>query len=73
MGPDPFSYFMCVGVSSRGGREEGKAAGPGLEFNISSLPSAENKWSYTSTPPYNFMAHTGKTLSFRDKVYTKQS
>jgi hypothetical protein len=62
---------MCTGVSSGGWREEWKAAGPGLEFKNSSPPSAEKKWSYASTPPYNFMAYTATTLSFTDNFYTK--
>jgi hypothetical protein len=62
---------MCTGDSSGGGREEGKSAGPGLEFNNSSPPSAEKKWSHASTPPYIFMAYTATTLSLKYKVYTK--
>ena len=42
---------------------------PGREAGQLSPPSADmNEWSYTSTPPYAFMACMGKTLIFYFRI-----
>jgi len=43
-------------MGTRDSSPGGKATGAGSDHSPHLVPRSKNKWSYTSTPPYSFMA-----------------
>jgi hypothetical protein len=59
-GTHPASDSMCTWVSL----PRSKVAVGEADHTPPSSAEIKNEWSYTSTPSYDFMVHTGKTLWF---------